>query len=115
MGNDPFADMSHEEMLDWLDKVNPAIVQAGAEKLLAAADVIEKIATELKTRPQYVEWRGRGADSFRAWGGDLANAALRIADHPCCGCDRPHQVVDSTERRWRSGRHRRGEGDTERP
>ncbi|MEU1464412.1 hypothetical protein ABZ467_27650 [Streptomyces sp. NPDC005727] len=81
MGNDPFADMSHEEMLDWLDKVNPAIVQAGAEKLLAAADEIEKIATELKTRPQYVEWRGRGADSFRAWGGDLANAALRIADY----------------------------------
>ncbi|MHB9859447.1 WXG100 family type VII secretion target [Streptomyces sp. YIM S03343] len=81
MGDDPFADMSHEEMLAWLDKANPSIVQAGADKLLAAAREIEKIATELKTRPQYVEWKGQGADSFRAWGGDLANATLRIADY----------------------------------
>ncbi|WP_037854453.1 hypothetical protein [Streptomyces sp. NRRL S-340] len=81
MGDDPFADMSHAEMLAWLDRADPAIVQAGADRLLAAAEEIEKIATELKIRPQYVEWKGLGADAFRAWGGDLANATLRIADY----------------------------------
>ncbi|MFF1734265.1 hypothetical protein [Streptomyces sp. NPDC058247] len=81
MGNDPFANMSHEEMLAWLDKADPAIVQAGAAKLVAAAKEIEKIAGELKTRPQYVTWKGKGAESFRAWGADLANATLRISDY----------------------------------
>jgi hypothetical protein len=78
MANDPFANMSHEEMLAALDQASPGAVQAGAERLLAAAKAVGKAAAELKTRPQYVEWKGDGADSFRAWGGDLANATLRI-------------------------------------
>ncbi|MEW2292537.1 hypothetical protein ABZ719_07495 [Streptomyces sp. NPDC006743] len=81
MGADPFEDMSHEEMLAWLDEANANDLQAGADKFLAAAKEIEKIAGELKTRPQYVEWKGQGADSFRTWSGDFANATLRVADY----------------------------------
>ncbi|MFJ9035595.1 hypothetical protein ACIRF8_03250 [Streptomyces sp. NPDC102406] len=81
MGVDPFANMSHEEMLAWIDEADPGTVQAGADRFLAAAKEIEKIAGELKTRPQYVEWKGQGADSFRTWSGDFANATLRVADY----------------------------------
>ncbi|MGY0024006.1 hypothetical protein ACVHNB_34195 [Streptomyces sp. YJ-C3] len=81
MANDPFANMSHEEMLAALDQANPGTVQAGADRLLAAAKAVEKAAAELKTRPQYVEWKGDGGDSFRVWAGDLANATLRISDY----------------------------------
>ncbi|MFI5810633.1 translation initiation factor IF-2 [Streptomyces sp. NPDC051643] len=72
--------MSHEQMLAWLDQANAGTVQAAAARLTAAAKEIRKIAEELKVRPQYVEWKGEGADAFRTWTGDLANATLRLGD-----------------------------------
>ncbi|MGX5188316.1 translation initiation factor IF-2 [Streptomyces avermitilis] len=72
--------MSHEQMLAWLDQANSGTVQAAAERLVAAAKEIRKIAEELKVRPQWVEWKGEGADSFRTWAGDLANTTLRLGD-----------------------------------
>uniref|UniRef100_A0AAU2V3N0 Translation initiation factor IF-2 n=1 Tax=Streptomyces sp. NBC_00003 TaxID=2903608 RepID=A0AAU2V3N0_9ACTN len=75
-----FDAMSHEEMLAWLDVANSGHVQSGADQLIAAAKEIRKIGEEFKVRPQWVEWKGEGADSFRTWAGDLANATLRLAD-----------------------------------
>ncbi|MFF6993826.1 translation initiation factor IF-2 [Streptomyces sp. NPDC008313] len=75
-----FEDMSHEQMLAWLDRANAGTVQAAADRLVAAAKEIRKIAEELKVRPQWVEWKGEGADAFRTWTGDLANATLRLGD-----------------------------------
>ncbi|MGW2614414.1 translation initiation factor IF-2 [Streptomyces sp. NPDC001500] len=72
--------MSHEQMLAWLDQANSGTVQAAADRLVAAAQEIRKIAEELKVRPQWVEWRGEGADAFRTWAGDLANSTLRLGD-----------------------------------
>lgn len=79
-GATSFEDMSHEQMLAWLDQANAGTVQAAAARLTAAAKEIRKIAEELKVRPQYVEWKGEGADAFRTWTGDLANATLRLGD-----------------------------------
>ncbi len=67
-------------MLAWLDQANAGTVQAAATRLTAAAKEIRKIAEELKVRPQWVEWKGEGADAFRAWTGDLANSTLRLGD-----------------------------------
>lgn len=75
-----FDAMSHEEMLAWLDAANSGHVQSGADQLIAAAKEIRKIGEEFKVRPQWVRWKGEGADSFRTWAGDLANATLRLAD-----------------------------------
>ncbi|WP_406727371.1 translation initiation factor IF-2 [Streptomyces sp. GD-15H] len=75
-----FEDMSHEQMLAWLDQANSGTVQAAADRLIAAAKEIRKIAEELKVRPQWVEWKGEGADAFRTWSGDLANSTLRLGD-----------------------------------
>ncbi|MGW3682311.1 translation initiation factor IF-2 [Streptomyces prasinus] len=72
--------MSHEQMLAWLDQANAGTVQAAADRLVAAAEEIRKIAEELKVRPQWVEWKGKGADAFRTWSGDLANSTLRLGD-----------------------------------
>jgi hypothetical protein len=79
-GSTPFENMSHEQMLAWLDRANAGTVQAAADRLVAAAKEIRKIAEELKVRPQWVEWKGEGADAFRTWSADLANSALRLGD-----------------------------------
>ncbi|MEU9101198.1 translation initiation factor IF-2 [Streptomyces sp. NPDC048361] len=72
--------MSHEAMLAWLDQANSGSVQGAADRLAAAAKEIRKIAEDLKVRPQWVEWKGAGADAFRTWSADLANSTLRLGD-----------------------------------
>lgn len=79
-GSMPFEGMSHEAMLAWLDQANSGTVQGAADRLAQAAKEIRKIADELKVRPQWVEWKGAGADAFRTWSADLANATLRLGD-----------------------------------
>lgn len=79
-GSTPFEGMSHEAMLAWLDQANSGTVQGAADRLAQAAKEIRKIADELKVRPQWVEWKGAGADAFRTWSADLANATLRLGD-----------------------------------
>lgn len=80
-GKTSFESMSHEEMLAWLDQADPGMVLAAAAKLVLVAAEIKKVGEELKTRPQWVSWKGEGADAFRSWSADLANATLRLADY----------------------------------
>ncbi|MEU8703888.1 hypothetical protein [Streptomyces sp. NPDC048565] len=77
----PFDSMSHEEMLAWLDAANSGAIQGASDRLVSAAEEIRKIAEEIKVRPQTVEWKGEGADAFRTWSADLANATLRLGDY----------------------------------
>lgn len=79
-GSTSFEAMSHEQMLAWLDQANSGTVRLAADRLTAAAEEIRRIGEELKVRPQYVEWKGEGADAFRTWSGDLANSTLRLGD-----------------------------------
>ncbi|MET8327241.1 translation initiation factor IF-2 [Streptomyces sp. NPDC005181] len=76
-----FDDMSHERMLEWLDAANSGEIQGAADRLMSAASEVRKIAEDLKVRPQWVEWKGEGADAFRTWSADLANATLRLGDY----------------------------------
>lgn len=80
MGTD-FDNKTHEQMLEWLDHANSGEMQAAADRLVSAASEIRKIAEDLKVRPQWVEWKGQGADAFRTWSADLANATLRLGDY----------------------------------
>ncbi|MFM9444511.1 translation initiation factor IF-2 [Streptomyces acidiscabies] len=75
-----FDGMSHEQMLAWLDQANAGVVSGAASRLETAATEILSIAEELKVRPQWVAWKGEGADAFRTWAADLANATLRLSD-----------------------------------
>ncbi|GAA1009607.1 hypothetical protein GCM10009564_25360 [Streptomyces thermogriseus] len=79
-GSTSFENMSHEQMLAWLDQANASEVQAAADRLMAAAKEIRKIAEELKVRPQWVAWKGEGAEAFRAWANELANSTYRLSD-----------------------------------
>ncbi|MFJ8767107.1 hypothetical protein [Streptomyces clavifer] len=81
MSTTSFDGMSHEQMVAWLDQANSTAVQAVADRLAHAGTEIDKIAGELKIRPQWVTWEGQGAFSFRAWSADLANATLRLAEY----------------------------------
>lgn len=80
-GKTSFENMSHEDMLAWLDQADASMVLAAAAKLVLVAAEIKKVGEELKTRPQWVSWKGEGADAFRTWSADLANATLRLADY----------------------------------
>lgn len=80
-GKTPFESMSHEDMLAWLDQADANTVIIAAAKLLRVGAEIKKVGEELKTRPQWVSWKGEGADAFRTWSADLANATLRLADY----------------------------------
>lgn len=80
MGTD-FDKKTHEQMLEWLDHANSGEMQAASDRLGKAASEIRKIAEDLKIRPQWVEWKGQGADAFRTWSADLANATLRLGDY----------------------------------
>ncbi|MFJ7492350.1 WXG100 family type VII secretion target [Streptomyces sp. NPDC097727] len=80
MGTD-FDSRTHEEMLKWLDQASSGEIQGAADRLKSAASEIHKIAQDLKVRPQWVEWKGEGADAFRTWSADLANATLRLGDY----------------------------------
>ncbi|SCD77239.1 Uncharacterized conserved protein YukE [Streptomyces sp. DvalAA-43] len=80
MGTD-FDKKTHEQMLEWLDHANSGEMQAASDRLGKAASEIRKIAEDLKVRPQWVEWKGQGADAFRTWSADLANATLRLGDY----------------------------------
>lgn len=80
-GKTSFEGMSHEEMLAWLDQADAGMVLAAAAKLVLVAAEVKKVGEELKTRPQWVSWKGEGADAFRTWSADLANATLRLADY----------------------------------
>ncbi|MEV6654121.1 hypothetical protein [Streptomyces sp. NPDC051219] len=73
--------MSHATMLAWLDQANASAVQDAADRLAKAAVEIHKIAEDLKVRPQWVEWKGEGADAFRSWGADLHSSTLRLGDY----------------------------------
>lgn len=77
----PFESMSHEEMLAWLDQANSGAIQGAADRLVSAAAEIRKIAEDLKVRPQWVDWKGEGANAFRTWSADLANSTLRLGDY----------------------------------
>lgn len=79
-GGTQFSGLTHEQMLAWLDQANSGGVQAAAGRLAAAAEEIHKIADDLKIRPQWVSWKGEGADAFRGWAADLANATVRLGD-----------------------------------
>ncbi|MFF8693415.1 hypothetical protein ACF08W_14545 [Streptomyces sp. NPDC015144] len=76
-----FENMSHEQMLKWLDEARSGEIRGAADRLLDAASEIRRIAEDLKVRPQWVEWKGQGADAFRTWSADLANATLRLGDY----------------------------------
>lgn len=80
MGTD-FDNKTHAQMLEWLDHASSGEMQAAADRLVSAASEIRKIAEDLKVRPQWVEWKGQGADAFRTWSADLANATLRLGDY----------------------------------
>ncbi len=67
-------------MLAWLDKANSGAVKGASDRLSSAAAEIRKVATELRDRPQRVEWKGEGANAFQTWSADLANATLRLGD-----------------------------------
>ncbi|MFD0025528.1 WXG100 family type VII secretion target [Streptomyces sp. NPDC058382] len=76
-----FDRMTHEEMLRWLDEAADGEVRSAADRLVGAVKEIRRIAEDLRVRPQRLEWRGEGAEAFRAWSADLANATLRLGDY----------------------------------
>lgn len=75
-----FESMSHEQLRAMIEHADPAGTQDLGVKLQVAAATIKKIGEDLKGHMAKVEWAGQGGDSFREWGTDMANAALRLGE-----------------------------------
>nr|WSZ97048.1 hypothetical protein OH820_16525 [Streptomyces sp. NBC_00857] len=75
-----FSSQPRAAVRDSMTGVSTCDVSPGGGGTPAPSRTIRKIAEELKVRPQWVEWKGEGADAFRTWSGDLANSTLRLGD-----------------------------------
>ncbi|MFF4225697.1 hypothetical protein ACFYZH_22945 [Streptomyces abikoensis] len=72
--------MSHEQLRAMIEQADPLGTEDLGAKLQVAAATIKKIGEDLKGHMAKVEWAGQGGDSFREWGTDMANAALRLGE-----------------------------------
>ncbi|MDQ1010493.1 uncharacterized protein YukE [Streptomyces sp. V4I23] len=80
-GRTNFEDLTHEQMLAWLDAADKGVVKAAADRLSEAAHDIRDIAQQLKFRPERVEWEGEGFQAFVDWAASLSSATFRLADY----------------------------------
>ncbi|WP_328963187.1 hypothetical protein [Streptomyces virginiae] len=79
-----FEGFTHQQMRDMIASLDPASVQARADKLKKAAKDIKEIGEALK---QHVVtgWEGEGADAFQLWVGRAGNATLRLGEYSANG------------------------------
>ncbi|MFE7130769.1 WXG100 family type VII secretion target [Streptomyces sp. NPDC057638] len=80
-GSTPFESMTQEQLFALLTPVNKTTAETVAQRLKSAAAVLKDIGDDLKVRVALVRWEGEGADAFKDWAGQTANATLRLGDY----------------------------------
>ncbi|MEU4497494.1 hypothetical protein AB0F96_29610 [Streptomyces sp. NPDC023998] len=73
--------MSQEQLFALLSPANKETAMTLAEKLAKASEAIHDIGEDLKLRVSLVKWEGEGADAFKEWGRQTANATLHLGDY----------------------------------
>ncbi|MFI1013332.1 WXG100 family type VII secretion target [Streptomyces sp. NPDC020965] len=73
--------MTQEQLFALLTPVNRDTASTASARLKTAAEALQKIGNELKLRVTLVKWEGEGADAFKDWGSQTANATLRLGDY----------------------------------
>ncbi|MDQ0984445.1 uncharacterized protein YukE [Streptomyces sp. V2I9] len=76
-----FESMTHQQLVALIASANPAGASNLASKLSQASTTITNIGEDLKTYVSGLPWHGEGGDAFRAWGGQMASATLRLGDY----------------------------------
>ncbi|MFF1506271.1 hypothetical protein [Streptomyces sp. NPDC058326] len=73
--------MSHQQMLAWLDEASSYYVGDAAGRLKSVAAQLEKIASELQTSMQRMDWEGEAEKAFAEWANNVANSTKALADY----------------------------------
>ncbi|MHC0434269.1 hypothetical protein ACX6XY_29480 [Streptomyces sp. O3] len=76
-----FESMTHAQLVALLASADSAGTAELARGLASAAKTIAEIGDDLKAYVGGLPWRGEGGDAFREWGGQSANAALRLGEY----------------------------------
>ncbi|WP_336323822.1 hypothetical protein [Streptomyces lavendofoliae] len=70
-GTTNFENAPLNAMLDLLDSANPADLENAGESLEKARTALNEAAKELAASVASIDWKGEGAESFRAYGAEL--------------------------------------------
>ncbi|WP_395360852.1 hypothetical protein ACHGLA_13840 [Streptomyces sp. YH02] len=73
--------MTHQQMLAWLDEASSFYVGDAAQRLKSVAVQLEKVATELSTSMQRMDWEGEAEKAFVEWATNVANSTKALADY----------------------------------
>ncbi|MEU2115048.1 hypothetical protein ABZ567_05200 [Streptomyces sp. NPDC016459] len=68
-------------MLTWLDEASSYYVGDAASRLKSVAAQLEKIAAELKSSMERMDWEGEAEKAFAEWATNVANSTKALADY----------------------------------
>ncbi|MFF8840639.1 WXG100 family type VII secretion target [Streptomyces sp. NPDC015130] len=77
--------MSHQQMLAWLDEASSYYVGDAAARLKSVAGQLERIAADLRTAMQRMDWEGEAEKAFAEWANSVANSTKGLADYSEAG------------------------------
>ncbi|MEV0281534.1 hypothetical protein AB0I22_34830 [Streptomyces sp. NPDC050610] len=81
MGHGKFDGESHEQLYSMISGAKPSLFSDAEAALNKAHTDISAIGEEFKAHVERVKWEGEGADSFRAWGAEMAKQTLVMAEY----------------------------------
>lgn len=84
-GGTNFRAMSHQQMLAWLDEASSYYVGDAAARLNSVSSQLEKIAAELKSSMERMDWEGEAEKAFVEWATNVANSTKGLADYSKAG------------------------------
>ncbi|MCX4981182.1 WXG100 family type VII secretion target [Streptomyces sp. NBC_00572] len=77
--------MSHQQMLAWLDEASSYYVGDAATRLKSVAAQLERIAADLTSSMQRMDWEGEAEKAFAEWANNVANSTKGLADYSEAG------------------------------
>ncbi len=76
-----FESMTHQQLVALIASANPAGASNLASRLSQASSTITSIGEDIRAYVTGLPWHGEGGDAFRAWGGQMASATLRLGEY----------------------------------
>ncbi|MFD3995851.1 hypothetical protein [Streptomyces sp. NPDC058583] len=94
-GGTDFESMSHQQMLAWLDEASEAGVRLAGDRLKAAADELDRIAKELRSRSGRVDWKGKAEQAFNEWAADVVSSTFSLSSYSSRGAEEMHKTAQA--------------------
>ncbi|MFF3836123.1 WXG100 family type VII secretion target [Streptomyces sp. NPDC001930] len=94
-GATDFQNMTHQQMLDWLDEASEPGVRLAGDRLTAAAEQLHQIADQLKTRTGRVDWKGEAEKAFTEWAESVVSSTRSLGDYSAHSAEWMHRTAQA--------------------